>query len=57
MNLPLLVAGHAGGVKGGRHVSTAPKTPVANLFVDMLGRVGVETESFGDSTGRFALEG
>jgi hypothetical protein len=56
-NLPLLVAGHAGGAKGGLHVSAPPKTPVANLFVDMLVRVGVETESFGDSTGRFALEG
>jgi hypothetical protein len=56
-NLPLLVAGHAGGVPGGRHISSPPKTPVANLFVDMLGRIGLETESFGDSTGRFSLEG
>jgi hypothetical protein len=56
-NLPLLVAGHAGGLKGGRHVAAAPKTPVANLFIDLLDRAGAPAESFGDSTGRFALEG
>lgn len=52
-NLPLLVAGHAGGLVGGRHVGSEPKTPVANLFVDLLARVEVPAESFGDSTGRF----
>ena len=30
-------------------------TPVANLFVDMMDRVGVPTESFGDSTGKLDL--
>ncbi|MEZ5353380.1 MAG: DUF1552 domain-containing protein [Bryobacteraceae bacterium] len=56
-NLPLLVAGHAGGVRGGRHVAAAAETPVANLFVEMMNRVGVETASFGDSTGRLDLAG
>lgn len=42
-NLPLLVAG------GGRHIA-APEQPVANLFVDLLNRIGIPTESFGDST-------
>lgn len=54
-NLPLVVAGHSGGLKGGRHVAAEEKTPAANLFVEMLNRSGVETESFGDSTGRLAL--
>jgi hypothetical protein len=54
-NLPLVVVGHAGGLKGGRHVAAEEKTPAANLFVDILNRSGVETESFGDSTGRLAL--
>jgi hypothetical protein len=54
-NLPLLVAGHAGGLRGGRHVAAKPMTPVANLFVNMMERVGVPTESFGDSTGRLDL--
>jgi hypothetical protein len=54
-NLPLVVAGHAGGLKGGRHVVAEAKTPAANLFVDILNRSGVEVESFGDSTGRLTL--
>jgi hypothetical protein len=49
-DLPLLLAGHAGGWKGGTHVAAAAKTPVANLFVEMLNRTGVETEAFADST-------
>lgn len=47
-DLPLLVAG---GRRSGCHVA-APKQPVANLFVDLLNRVGILTESFGDSTAR-----
>ena len=54
-NLPLLVAGHAGGLSGGRHVAAKPMTPVANLFVNMMERVGVPTGSFGDSTGKLDL--
>ena len=55
VNLPLLVAGRAGGQRGGRYVQAPPMTPVANLFVNMLDRVGVPTETFGDSTGRLDL--
>ena len=54
-DLPLLVAGHAGGVRGGRHVAAEPKTPVANLFVQLLNCAGMETESFADSTGQLDL--
>ncbi|MFN9458696.1 MAG: DUF1552 domain-containing protein [Acidobacteriota bacterium] len=53
-NLPLVMAGRAGGLRGGRHVEAEAKTPAANLFVDILNRSGVEVESFGDSTGRLA---
>jgi len=49
-DLPLLVAGHAGGIRGGRRLASEPKTPVANLFVEMLNRVGMDTERFADST-------
>jgi hypothetical protein len=55
-NLPLLVAGHAGGLRGGRHVSLASPAPVSNLFLSMLDRVGVEQETFADSTGRLHLD-
>ena len=54
-NLPLVLAGHAGGLRGGRHVSAEAKTPVTNLFVNLLDSVGVATESFGDSTGKLDL--
>ncbi len=53
-NLPLLLAGAAGGLRGGKHVAVEPQ-PVANLFVDLLNRGGVPTEGFGDSTGRLDI--
>ncbi len=55
VNLPLLVAGHAGGLAGNRVVEAPAQTPVANLFVEMLQRTGFETPQFGDSTGRLDL--
>lgn len=54
-DLPLVLAGHAGGIRGGRHVAAAPRTPVANLFVNMLNSAGVATETFGDSTAQLDL--
>ncbi len=58
-NLPILWAGGAGGtVKTGRHLRSANGTPVSNLYVSMLERMGVAIPSFGDSTGRLpGLEG
>jgi len=50
-NLPLVVL--ATGVKGGRHVRY-PGTPLTNLYVSMLARIGVPIEHFGDSTGALA---
>ncbi len=50
-NLPLVFAG--GGFKHGQHVAFDAKnnTPMCNLFVSMLQRMGMETDSFGSSTG------
>ncbi len=57
-NLPLLLAGGAGsGNSGGRHIQCPLGTPVSNLFVTMLGRAGIQVETFGDSTGRLDLMG
>jgi len=54
-NLPILVAGGAGlGVKGGRHIRYAQPTPLANLHLTLLDKVGVRLERFADSTGRMA---
>jgi hypothetical protein len=57
--LPVLFAGAAGGtVKTGRHVRYPKDTPMTNLFLSMLDRVGIPEERFADSTGRLkGLEG
>lgn len=54
--LPAIVAGSASGaLRGGRHLSTAAGTPMANLLVALLQKLGVPTEAFGDSTGVVSL--
>ena len=54
-NLPVILAGRGGGsFATGRHVRYAKDTPMANLFLSMLDRMGVPAERFGDSTGRLA---
>jgi hypothetical protein len=51
-NLPVLLAGKGGGtLQSGRHVRFSKETPMANLFLSMLERVGAPTERLGDSTG------
>lgn len=53
-NLPLIVAGGRGlGLKHGRHVKFNPDQhpPLTNLLLEVAQRVGVESESFSDSTG------
>lgn len=55
-NLPLVLAGSAGGAyETGRYLQLA-EAPMANLFVSMLNQYGVKTDSFGDSTGRIDSE-
>lgn len=52
-NLPILVAGGAaGGMKGGRHIRYAKPTPLANLHLTLLDKVGVRLDSFADSKGK-----
>ena len=52
-DLPILLAGGgAGSLKPGRHVRYAKDTPLNNLFLAMLDRVGVRADNLGDSTGR-----
>ena len=55
-NLPVLLAGRGKGtLRPGRRVRFAEKTPLCNLHLSMLHRLGVKEKSFGDSTG--VLEG
>jgi hypothetical protein len=53
---PLFFAGHAGGgLKGQLHLKASDGTPMANAMLSALQILGIETESFGDSTGSFDL--
>jgi hypothetical protein len=41
-------------LKPGRRLRFAPETPLCNLYLSMLQRMGIEEKSFGDSTGVLA---
>lgn len=52
-NLPMVLAGRGcGTVRPGRFVRHANETPMANLFIAMLDRMGVPVETLGDGNGR-----
>jgi hypothetical protein len=52
VNLPaVLVGGGAGKLKGGRYLQFPDPTPMSNMFVSLLDKVGVEVDRLGDSTG------
>ena len=53
-NLPILLAG--GGFKHGQHLAFRrdQNTPLCNLYVSMLQKMGVEADAFGSSTGPLA---
>lgn len=51
-DLPILLAGHGGGtVTTGRHITYPKDTPLNNLFLSLLERVGSKVDRLGDSTG------
>ena len=55
-DLPILLAGSAGGrIKTGRHLRFKNGTPLCNLYLWMMHRMGVRTRSFGDSNGELKL--
>ncbi len=54
-NLPLVLAGRAGGTLAtGRALAYEKNTPLTNLYVGMLNRLGTPVEKFSDSTGELA---
>jgi len=54
--LPLALLGGAGGaVKGGRHLRYTEGTPISNLHLTMLEKMGIPMESIANSTGRLNL--
>ena len=53
VNLPIIVAGGAAGnMRGGRHIQHTEPTPLANLHLTLLDKVGVKLDSFADSDGK-----
>jgi hypothetical protein len=55
-DLPLAVIAGGGQIEGGRHLVVRSRTPMTNLLLALLDKVGVQAETLGDSTGRFPLE-
>ncbi len=54
-NYPLILAGGRGlGLQHGQYLRYDEKTPLSNLFVTMLDRLGVPVESFADSSGEMS---
>ena len=52
--LPSVIVGKGGGtIKGDQHIAAPERTPVSNMMLTVLDRIGVHKESLGDSTGRF----
>jgi hypothetical protein len=49
----LLLGGGSGTLKGGRHLVYPEDTPLTNLQLTLLHKVGVAVEKIGDSTGQF----
>lgn len=54
---PLLLMGHGNGaLEGNLHLRAPEGTPMANVFVSLMQRIGHEDfDRFGDSTGEFSL--
>ena len=49
----LLLGGGAGTLKGGRHLVFPDDTPLTNLQLTLLNKMGIPAENLGDSTGQF----
>jgi hypothetical protein len=50
----MLVGSGCGAIRTGRFIQVAAQTPITNLYVSMLGGMGVDVEKLGDSTGKIA---
>jgi hypothetical protein len=54
--LPIVLAGRASGaLEGNRHIRQATLTPMSNLLLALLDKLGCPEERFGDSTGPLAI--
>lgn len=54
--LPVLLMGKAGGtIETGRHIKAEKNTPLNNMYLSLLDRMGASIDRFGDSTGRLTI--
>ena len=54
--LPIVLAGHASGrLEGNRHLVQPEHTPMSNLLLAILDKMGCAEERFGDSTGMLTI--
>ena len=54
-NLPIVLAGGGDGkLRGARHIKYSQPTPLANLHLTLLDKLGVRMDSFVDSTGKLS---
>jgi len=51
----MVVGGKTFGINGGRHIRYPEGTPLANLQLTLLDKMGVHVDQFGDSTGELNL--
>lgn len=51
-DLPVLIVGRGGDFRLGTHIVYPKDTPMTNLYLTLLDRMGVQPEKIGDSTGR-----
>jgi len=52
----VVVGGGAGTIKGGRHLVVPEHTPLANLQMTLMSKLGVPEEKLGDSTGQLNID-
>ena len=50
-DLPIVMVGHGGGLRMGSHIVYPKQTPMTNMYLTLLDRMGVPSEKIGDSTG------
>ena len=56
LDLPIVLAGGGGGaIEGGRHVRLPEGTPLANMHLTVLEKMGIPAERLGDSTGELPI--
>ena len=53
--IPMALIGGAGGIRGNRHIKTPQGTPMANVWLDVSQKFGVDHKTFGVSTGTVGL--